>query len=234
VIVGAQLPSSTIKADDEAASLEVWSGAQITENSWYAYSGITYAFGGDVLLDGWQLRVSGGGGGYSYSGRLPLQSIDSTGIEFTGETAIGSVAVGYQQRFGPAIAKAFLGASYTDHRIVPQDVFNSVSGSEVGVVADVEVWTDINDATWISLGASYSTAFSSYSAHVAAGYRVLPELSLGLEAGAFGNESLNAGRVGPLLKWDTPYGELTAAAGVSGDYEDPSTPFGRVTWLVRF
>ena len=61
-----------------------------------------------------------------------------------------------------------------------------------------------------------------------------PELSIGFEAGAFGNETLDAGRLGALLKWDTGFGELAAAGGVSGDYDDPSTPYGRLSWLVRF
>lgn len=219
-------------ADDEMA--EVWSGVQVTQNSWYAYSGIIYAFGGDIFADGWRLRATGGGGTYSYAGRLPLQSPDTADIDFTGSSAASDIAIGYQQRFGPVIAKAFVGASYDDHRISPGDVFNPVSGSAFGAIGAVDLWADLDDKTWASLGGSFDTAFSSYAVYASAGYRLLPELSAGIEAGAFGNESLDAGRLGALLKWDTAYGELTAAAGVSGDYEDPSTPYGRVSWLVRF
>jgi hypothetical protein len=222
------------KADDGPASVEVWSGAQVTENSWYAYSGLVYAFGGDVLADGWLLRATGGGGAYSYPGRLPLQPLDSPDVDFMGDTVAGDVAIGYQQRFGAAIAKAFVGASYAEHLIVPEDVLNPVTGTEFGVVAAVETWIDVDDATWVSLGGSYSTAFSCYAANIATGYRLLPELSLGVEAGAFGNSNLDAGRIGALVKWDTAYGELTAAAGLSGDYADPSTSYGRASWLVRF
>ncbi len=223
---------SLAQADGEFA--EVWSGVQATENSWYAYSGVIYAFGGDIFADGWRLRTTGGGGNYTYQGRLPLQPLDSPDVLFSGNSAAADIAIGYQQRFGPVIAKAFLGASYQDHRIEPNDVFNSVSGIAYGAIAAVDLWADLNDSSWASLGASYDTAYSSYSAYASAGYRLLPELSIGVEAGAFGNETLDAGRLGALLKWDTAYGELTAAGGVSGDYEDPSTPYGRVSWLVRF
>lgn len=225
------IPSS---AQAEGEFAEVWSGVQATQNSWYAYSGVIYALGGDIFADGWRLRATGGGGNYSYQGRVPLQLPDSPDVLFSGNAAAADVAIGYQQRFGPAIAKAFLGAGYQDHQIEPDDVFNSVTGVAYGAIAAVDLWVDLSDDTWASLGASYNTAFSSYSAYASAGYRLLPELSVGIEAGAFGNETLDAGRLGALVKWDTAYGELTAAGGVSGDYEDPSTPYGRVSWLVRF
>lgn len=221
-------------AQDAPPTSEMWSGAQVTENSFYAYSGFEYALGNDIVADGWRLRLTAGGGDYSYLGRLPLQPIDSADIAFQGTSAMGDVAIGYQQRFNSVIAEAFLGASYVDHRIVPWDVLNPVSGREFGAVAAVNLWIDLDAAMWASLGGSYDTAFSGYSAYASAGYRILPDLSLGIEAGAFGNASLDASRFGSLVKWDTAYGELTAAGGVSGDYEDPSTPYGRVSWLVRF
>jgi hypothetical protein len=226
--------ATAASADDAPPTAETWSGAQVTSNSWYAYSGLVYALGNDVLADGWRLRLTGGGGSYTYQGHLPLEPIGSAETTFQGSSATGDVAIGYHQRFGPMIAKAFLGASYVDHRIVPEDVFNYVSGSEIGAVAAVDLWIDIDAATWATLGGSYESAFSGYAVHASAGYRVLPELSLGIEAGAFGNESFDAGRLGALVKWDTAYGELTTAAGVSGDHEDPSTPYGRLSWLVRF
>ena len=232
VVAGIGLPSVASKAGELTA--EVWSGVQVTENSWFAYSGVIYAFGGDIFADGWRMRASGGGGTYSYQGRLPQQPLDSPDVLFAGSSAATDLAVGYQQRFGPVIAKAFLGASYQDHRISPEDVFNPVSGTDIGALAIIDIWADLDARTWASLGGSYDSAFSSYAAYASAGYRVLPELSAGIEVGAFGNATLDAGRLGALLKWDTDFGELTAAAGVSGDYEDPSTPYGRVNWLVRF
>lgn len=216
------------------SAAEMWSGAEATANSWFAYSGLVYAFGGDVLADGWRLKATTGGGSYSYEGRLPLQAPESPDIPFHGTVVTGDVSAGYQQRLGPMIARAFLGASYVDHQISPEDVFNEVSGTAIGVMAGVDLWVDIDARTWASAGGSYDTAFSTYAAYASIGYRVLPELSLGLEAGAFGNDSLTTGKLGGLLRWDTGYGEMTAAGGLSGDYADPSTPYGRIDWLVRF
>lgn len=234
MIVCAARPVSAQDATGTPASAEIWSGAQATENSWYAYSGLIYAFGGDVLADGWRVRAETGGGTYSYMGRLPGQALDTSDIHFQGTATDGEIAAGYQRRFGPMIARAFLGASYVDHEIRPKDVFNTVSGTAFGAVGHLDVWWDIDARTWASAGASYDTAFSTYSASASAGYRVFPELSLGLEAGAFGNATLDAGRIGALLRWDTGYGEMSAAAGLSGDYADPTTPYGRLDWLVRF
>lgn len=227
-------PASAQDVAEPPASAEIWSGAQVTDNSWYASSGLIYAFGGDVLADGLRVRAETGGGTYSYTGRQPGQPIDTPDVLFQGTATEGEIAAGYQQRFGPMIARAFLGASYVDHEIRPKDVFNEVSGTAFGAVGRADLWWDIDARAWASAGASYDTAFSTYSAYASAGYRVLPELSLGLEAGAFGNATLDAGRIGALLRWDTGYGEMSAAAGVSGDYADPTTPYGRIDWLVRF
>lgn len=212
----------------------MWSSAQATENSWYATSGLVYALGGDISAEGWRLRAGTGGGTYSYAGRLPGQALDIPDVLFQGTATEGELAAGYQQRFGPMIARAFLGASYVDHEIRPKDVFNEVSGTAVGAVGRLDLWWDVDARTWASAGGTYDTAFSTYSAYLSAGYRVLPELSLGLEAGAFGNATMDAGRIGALLRWDTGYGELSAAAGLSGDYADPTTPYGRIDWLVKF
>lgn len=212
----------------------MWSGTQATENSWYAYSGLIYAPGGDIGADGWRLRAATGGGTYSYSGRLPAEPVDTPDVDFQGQEADAELAAGYQQRFGPMIARAFLGASYVDHDVRPRDVFNEVSGTAYGALGRVEIWWDIDARTWASAGGSYGTAFSTYSVYASTGYRVLPDLSLGVEAGGFGNATLDAGRIGALLKWDTGYGELSAAGGLSGDYADPTTPYGHIDWLVRF
>jgi hypothetical protein len=234
IVSHATRPCAAEDLPETRPSAEMWSGAQATANSWYAYSGLIYAVDGDVFADGWRLKATTGGGNYSYDGRLPLQSPDSPGVRFQGTVVTGEVSGGYQQRLGPMIARAFLGASYVDHQISPDDVFNQVSGTAVGAVASADLWLDIDARAWVSAGGSYDTAFSTYAAYLSAGYRVLPELSLGVEAGAFGNGTVDAGKVGALLRWDTGYGEMTAAAGLSGDYADPSTPYGRIDWLVRF
>ncbi|MEZ5924127.1 MAG: cellulose biosynthesis protein BcsS [Hyphomicrobiaceae bacterium] len=221
-------------AKDTPPVAEVWSGTEVTENSWYAYSGLIYALGNDVLENGWRVRLEGGGGTYGYAGRLPLQPPATDDVWFQGTIASGEAAIGYQQRFGWVIAKAFIGASYVEHRIVPDDVFNEISGATFGALGVFELWADFDSRTWGALSARYDTAFATFATHASAGYRVLPDVSLGVEVGAFGNENLDAGRMGALFKWDTDYGELTAAAGLSGDYADPSTPYGRISWLVRF
>ena len=63
---------------------------------------------------------------------------------------------------------------------------------------------------------------------------MLDGLSLGLEAGAFGNLASRDGRAGGFIRYEWASGEVSASGGVTGDIARPRTPYATVMYLTRF
>ena len=97
-----------------------------------------------------------------------------------------------------------------------------MQGSAVGLKLAAEAWLDPSPLWFLSLDASYGTAFQQYWSLV--GYRFGPRFALGLEGGALGNQEYEAGRGGDLLRLDLRAVELTQSGGFTGNYleDDPS------------
>lgn len=218
---------------DAPPSFESWSGVSASENAWFAYGGLIAAPFGSVLEDGVRLRVQGGGGAYAYDGSLEVGG-NAVDVRFLGRSTVTEALVGYQMKLGATITKAYAGAVYDVRVVAPLAPGKTPPEPEIGGKAVIEVWHDWSEEIWSSLDLVYETPFSAYQANARAAYRVLPVLSLGLEAGTLGNESYAALRLGLLAKWDTPYGELTVTGGLSGDEIDASAPYGSLAVLTRF
>ncbi|MEZ5775534.1 MAG: cellulose biosynthesis protein BcsS [Hyphomicrobiaceae bacterium] len=227
------------------AHVEAWVGTEITRSSLYGYTGTVIFLGESVAADGFLLRLDGGGGRYSYSGERPFGPRDAAvDVEFAGVPAASSALLGYQQHVGGLTAKLYLGADYVVHTLTPSDPFNSVEGSALGMRGVAELWYDVGPGLWVSADAGYSTAFGTYAATLKAGYDIdlavtaddplIDRIGIGLEAGAFGNETFGAGRVGLVGRARTRFGEVTLTGGLSGDYENPTSPYGAVSLLYRY
>ena len=76
------------------------------------------------------------------------------------------------------------------------------------------------------------------------GWRLLPTLSIGIEAGAAGNIECDIARAGGFLRYEWAAGEVSASAGWSNDklldgtpvagLAAASTPYASLAWLTKF
>lgn len=216
---------------------EVWAGAQASGNVWLLYSGLTVAPHSHMFDDGLRLRITSGYGGYSYEGYRggePKPKLKS----FKARTAFTDVLVGYLKRMGPLTAKGFLGASVISHDIRPSDPVNAIQGIEYGPKAVLELWLNMGSDTWSSLDVNWTSAYQTYSGQVRTGYRVIEDVSFGLEARIDGNVLDKDTRGGVFVRYEWQGGEISLAGGVAGqvfkDAKTMTTPYATATWLMQY
>jgi hypothetical protein len=138
--------------------------------------------------------------GATTTGELCPAPAPDLGTTFDGEASYGAALIGYQFRTQALFLKLFAGVEAEDQSITPRDPENSVQGSAVGLKLAAESWLDLSPLWFLSVDASYGTAFQQYWSLARAGYRLSPRFSLGLEGGALGNEEYDAGRGGRFVK----------------------------------
>jgi hypothetical protein len=239
----------------------VWAGADISTDVWLLYSGVTVAPQSHIHGDGVRFRAVAGYGQYRYSDTIPSGA--GVRAEFHAETHFADLLAGYQARFGELTAKAFAGLSVVGHDIEPLDSETVVVGSESGVKGIVELWLNMGPSAWGSLDLAWSSAHDTRSVRLRAGYRVLPTVSLGLEAGlnvdAQGEcrmegggggcratydsrdaaSLLDYGRAGLFTRYEWAGGEASLSAGAlggsfQGEGASDVDPYVTFTWITQF
>lgn len=261
LVVAAMIATSTAaRAEPETGPgwREVWTGADVSDNVWLLYSGVTVAPWGHIHKEGIRFRAVGGYGQYRYSDKTS----DDEPVSYQAKTYFADVLIGYQTRFGELTAKGFIGASLISHDIAPLDEETLVIGSDVGVKGMLEFWLNMGPNGWGSLDLSWSTAYETRSARLRTGYRVWPSVSLGLEAGInfdaqgecrmqerpseqcharYGDATdlLDYARAGAFVRHEWEGGEISLSAGVlggsfRGDESSSLDPYATVTWLKQF
>lgn len=244
--VFSSVPSLAAEPAAPAASWQVWSGADVSENIWLVYTGVTVSPWSVMHEPGWKMRVAGGFGEYRYE-KAPERDPDPDHPrprDFQARTYFADVLVGYLMRWGELTAKAFAGATSISHAIEPGDDATVVFGDEIGVKGALELWLNMGERGWGSLDMSWATAHETRAARARVGYRVWRNLSLGLEAGLNVNaqglcrmkgpdapscknhygdgevvrsEILDYARTGVFARYEGGRGELSVSAGVLGD-----------------
>lgn len=217
---------------------EVWSGADVTSSVWLLYSGATISPNGDVYSNGIRFRTAAGFGGYEFDD----DRINNGAIEqhrFKADTAFADVMVGYQYRFGELTAKAFVGVSAIAHNIREPGALTAPQGLEYGPKVATEFWLNLGPDAWTSLDLSWTSAHDTYAARTRTGYRVLPTLTAGVEAGVNATGEHMDGRGGLFLRYEWAGGEISASAGLSGDIgslelTDELSPYATINWLTQF
>ncbi len=160
----------------------MWAGADVSENVWLVYSGVTLAPWSGIYDDGWRFRAAGGYGAYQYHSTVWDASLEDTRRQrFDARTYYADILVGYLKRFGPLTAKGFVGASVISHDIEPLDEQAVAFGDEVGVKGVLELWLNIGEQGWGSLDLSWASAHETRAARTRLGYRISPAVSLGVE-----------------------------------------------------
>lgn len=213
--------------------LEFNSGVEVRPDSFFGYGGITASVLGEQGEQGWRLKWNSGAGEYKYqahpvSGGLP--------VIYTGNVSVYDLMLGYYFRENDLIAKIYVGANYTEHRVSPLDTGNDVRGEAVGVKAQAELWYGIGGGGWASLDLSYANSFGDYLALGRSGYDFTSSFSLGVEGAVSGNANYSSSRLGGVMRLKLDVGEITLNAGMGGDdYAlDNWDPYGGVSFFQKF
>jgi hypothetical protein len=204
---------------------EVWTGIDATRHSWAVYTGAAWSPLGTLDQDGLRLRFSGGYGEYRYEGASQ---------RIYGTVTFADLLAGYQMGLGALTLKAFVGATFDGHSLLPFDAGNRVNGEATGAKGVLEAWLNLTPVAWAQLDLSYATAHESYFSRLRLGYRVTNTVSLGVEGGAFGNTASDSGRAGGFVRYEWPGGEMSVSGGVSGDIAAPRNPYGTLVYTMRF
>ncbi len=251
--------SAPALADPEPRPLsrEVWSGADISSKGWLVYSGATVAPFGHIHENGLRLRATVGYGAYTYTGYPVLKKFDAT-------TAFADVLVGYLYRYNSLTAKAFVGVSFIDHTITPFDTENISINAAFGAKGVLEFWYNSSPKAWSSLDLSYTTAHETAAVRMRSGYRLWPQISVGVEGGfnidgqaqckirlptqkgCHLNENdtdvkslLDFGRTGLFARYEWTGGEVSLSAGGMGQIlqQDGTVnvdPYVTANWIMQF
>jgi hypothetical protein len=211
------LVASDACAQSYPPDAELFSGIEVSDNYASVYVGGTTALGKGLYEPGFRLRAVGSVGRYHYDGTL-LTAGTYVPTTFDGEDAFLAALAGYQFRKGALITKLFAGLEGEDQHIAPHDPNNAVQGSKLGLWLATENWYDISPRLFLSVDASYGTAFQEYCALSRLGFRVGPRLALGLEGGALGNEEYSAGKGGGFVRVNLRDTEFTISGGFTGNY----------------
>jgi hypothetical protein len=185
----------------------------------------------------------GGYGRYSYAGPRAV-GVGSQLVEFAGAAAFTEALAGYHKQLGPLTVKVFAGIAAEDHEIRPNDPETAIRGRGLGGKVAFEGWWSIGGRAWSSIDVGWGSLYRSYSARGRVGWRFLPALSAGLEAGAAGNQECDIVRAGGFLRYEWASGEVSISSGFSDDklldsldgarIGQSSAPYATLSWLARF
>ena len=216
-------------------SLEAWAGAEVFQHVWSLYAGATYAPFGSMNADGFRLRAVAGYGAYSYtSPRWTGARVET--FTFDGKTTFAEALAGYHKQLGSVTIKFFAGLTLADK---DGDDPELRSGTDIGAKVAVETWWNITDQAWTSVDLSWTTLHEVYGARARLGWRLWPEVSIGVEGGATGSWGYDSARIGGFVRYEWANGEASLSAGVLGDglgsrWEGAQGPFATINVLKRF
>lgn len=229
----AQFPSSGGSADK--ATRDVWVGAEAFRNVWSLYTGITWAPAGVMSEDGVRLRVVAGQSAFRY---------EAPSGPARGVAPFADAMAGYQKQWGATTLKAFAGVTGYADILSPRDAAAPWGQARFGPKLVLESWTTLSPRTWLALDASWTSLEDAYWTRARLGFRLMPSLSLGLEAGQSGAHGAGAARAGGFLRVEWASGEASLAGGVAGEASGPTSaphvaggafaPYATLLVLQRF
>lgn len=201
-------------ATAQAGSTGVWTGFDISPDSYFIYLGAMTALQGQDIQsqDGWLLRGDAGYGEYDYD------TVAVPGGNVDGDVSTGDILVGYRHFFPAGYVTGFLGGDIQHHNISPNDPGNSVDGSEGGVKGALELFASPAANIEIQALGNYSTAFDSYWSRLTVGYNFGP-VTIGPEVRFLGNEEFHQVRYGASISgFDIGFANVS----INGGYANTS------------
>jgi hypothetical protein len=255
---------------------EAWAGGDVTSKSWSIFSGGTWAPFGSLDGGGFRLRAAGGIGGFRYRSLRPNSAAPSAGgsvllgvgtsaprppagngtQESAGKGRFGEALAGYQWRFNDLTLKAFAGIVVVASTPASFDPDATWAGQRTGAKIAVEAWYNVTPRLWSATDLGFATIEQSFSARQRIGFRILDQLSIGIDTGVRGqlettywiDSGINHARVGGLLRYEWPGGEISVTGGWALDRRSQSgtafapagpqwtsgEPFATATVLMKF
>jgi hypothetical protein len=204
---------SEIDAEPPAVHSELWAGADATRSYWSVWSGMTYAPFDEITKPGLRFRAVAGGGMYRYQSHM-LAGGRPRPVTFQAASQLLEGLVGYHAAFGPLTLKSFAGIAVEEHLLSPADPLRSLAGRRTGLKLALEGWLSLGPAWWASLDGAWASVHDRASSRARIGWRLVDDLSLGLEAGLQADSSQAAVRAGGLVRYAWPGGEAWLAGGM--------------------
>ena len=153
--------------------------------------------------------------------------------------SFADMLLGYHKGFGALTVKAYAGIAYTNEQWLQDGADGGSPGSDLSAKVLVESWLNLTPAAFAQLDAGWTSLRNTTTARVRLGYRILPSLSIGPEAGywsavdAEADSGVAAWRYGAFARFEWKGGEVSLSAGVADDDRD-SHLYATINALMRF
>jgi Cellulose biosynthesis protein BcsS len=227
-IAASQALAGTESNGDDQARFLLFSNSDLWRHGGFTHAGALWAPRG-LDREGPVLKLMFGGGVYHY---IPgaLGGVDIRGIQLA-----GAVLPGWRFMRDGFIITVFVGYDFQSHRLAPDDPSAGLRGDYIGMRTGFELWYEPTPTTMLTADASISTIGPSYSARLAAGWRMFGRFYLGPELQAFAADD-NYGQVrGGLhvtgLRLDRF--EWSAGVGWANDSDHRDGAYGKLGVLTR-
>ncbi|HMN50584.1 MAG TPA: cellulose biosynthesis protein BcsS [Xanthobacteraceae bacterium] len=185
---------------------DFFGGIDGAKDTYFAWSGVTYAPAGRLDEDGFRVRIAGGAGTYRYrTGNVPGGVNDVNVMS-------GELLGGYRATYGKVYFSGYLGFHIEQQMLALPDPFNPTAGTEAGIKGSIEVYTRLWDSYVVTGFASASTVHRKYNARATLLRELDERWAFGLEGGALGDartSELRAGLTG-VLTWQRKIFALSA------------------------
>lgn len=243
ITIWVPLSHADVVVSDQAIKDEkhfvVFTGANLSEFTWYAFVGGIYSPFGDIRETGFLVRGFFGFGEYDYDVERSVSDGTPSGKQFTvgidGDIVAGDLMVGYQLMMNRLALRAFVGGNLKDHDLDPEDDNNPARGAAAGAKFQIELFAPLAQKLWVSAMVSYATTSDDYWSRVRFGYRVAQGWTIGPEGVFTGSAKYGQQRVGGFIS-SSVTDEITAT--LSGGYADDrnrgDTAYGGLTLVVQF
>jgi Cellulose biosynthesis protein BcsS len=147
-------------ADDEDATVILFSGRDLWRNGAFAYGGLLVAPGG-FEDDGLMFKLV-------LSGRLYRYNADDLGgQEVIGSEMVGLIMPGWRIKRGGVEAKIFFGLDIERHTLSPDDPGNRLNGNDLGARFAADLWYEPTASTMVTGDLSFSTVATNNTARIA-------------------------------------------------------------------
>ncbi len=242
----AELPAETPAKPKGPPQYEISGGGEVAGPSWSAYSttlvalsALSKSASGGIREDGWRLRA---GVGYWRYADDPVKWVAGIGAQKVSLKRSGSFAdllLGYHKGFGALTVKGYAGIAYSNERWLQDGADAGSPGSDLAAKVLVESWLNLTPAAFAQLDAGWTSLRNTVTARARLGYRILPSLSLGPEAGywsavdAESDAGVAAWRYGAFVRFEWNSGEVSVSGGAS-DEAAGTDYYATINALMRF
>lgn len=168
--------------------------------------------------------------------------------ELTTKAFIGMSSIQHDIRPGD---KFIIPADPADQEAGPSRTvsFNRASGHEIGLSGALEFWLNLGPDAYASVDLAWSDAHLTRSARTRVGHKIISGLSSGLEASFNLNRNgeirlkndelvsdvpLDYARFGGFARYAWGDGEVSASAGLLGDFTQGQSVYGTMNWVTQF